>query len=243
MNSSAAELPADEAPASLWEDFLDIFYEPRQVFARRSAGRWGLVLLILTILTALIFYASQSVLGPLFDAEFTRAMQRNPSVTPEQIAQARKMSGLFGLVGIVVSFPIGIMLSGLLLWGIGKLFDSVATLSIAILIATYAQIPRILQGVVTLVQGLVLDVRSMDSLYAVSLSPARFLNPDTTSAVLMAIAGRFDLFVLWSTLLLAIGLEVLGRVPRVQAYIAAGIVWLLGALPVLIGALSGSGAG
>jgi hypothetical protein len=71
----------------------------------------------------------------------------------------------------------------------------------------------------------------------VSFSLARFMNPDTSSAVAVALASRVDLFTIWITVLLAIGLYVVGKIPKQQAYIAAGIVWLLGAVPAILGAL------
>jgi hypothetical protein len=181
------------------------------------------------------------VLRPIFDAEFTRAMSRNPNITPEQMAGAKKMSGIFGLVGLAVGFPIGMIVLGLVLWGVGKLVESEASLAVALMIVVYSQIPRILQSVLGLVQGLLMDASSLRSLYSVSFSPARFLDPDTTSAVLLTLAGRFDLFLLWSALLMAIGLQVLGKVGRVQSYVAAAIVWLVGAIPALAGALSSRG--
>jgi len=228
--------------ASLWEDFVDIYYAPRQVFERRvEGGRWGIVLLIVTAVMALLYFAGQSVLGPLFDAEFSRAMQENPNLTAEQLAQAREMAATFGLIAFTVTFPVAVVITGFLLWGIGKLFDSVATVGGALLIATYAQFPRLPQQALGLLQGLVLDVGSMRSIYGVSFSPARFMDPAEVSQLVMAIAGRLDLFVLWSTVLLAIGLQAIGRVPRMQAYVTAGIVWALGAAPMILGALAQPG--
>jgi hypothetical protein len=39
------------------------------------------------------------------------------------------------------------------------------------------------------------------------------------------------------TVLLAIGLYVVGKVPKEKAAIAAGITWVVGALPAVFGAL------
>jgi len=49
--------------------------------------------------------------------------------------------------------------------------------------------------------------------------------------------GRLDVFTLWTTVLLAIGLSVTGRIPRRQAAMAAAIVWFVGAVPALLTAL------
>ena len=46
--------------------------------------------------------------------------------------------------------------------------------------------------------------------------------------------GRLDVFTIWVTVLLAIGLAVTGNVSRSRAAIAAAIVWLLGAAPLLL---------
>ena len=52
-------------------------------------------------------------------------------------------------------------------------------------------------------------------------------------------ASRFDLFTIWITVLLAIGIHVVGKIPKQQAAIVAAIAWLVGALPAILGARSG----
>ncbi|MDB4872113.1 MAG: Yip1 protein, partial [Gemmatimonadales bacterium] len=71
------------------------------------------------------------------------------------------------------------------------------------------------------------------------ISPARFMDPDQASPVLLALLSRVDPFVIWITVLLAIGLHVVGEIPKQQAYISAAIVWVVGALPAVFGALRG----
>ena len=104
----------------------------------------------------------------------------------------------------------------------------------AILIVTYAQVPRILQTVAGLVQGLLLNPQS---LAATAIGPARFLDPDTTSGALLAFLMRLDVFYIWSTILIAIGAHVIGRVPKAQAYVLAAIIWIVGAIPTVLPAL------
>ena len=45
---------------------------------------------------------------------------------------------------------------------------------------------------------------------------------------------RVDVFTIWVTVLLAIGLSVTGKIPRQRAAIAAVIMWLVGALPTVL---------
>ena len=72
---------------------------------------------------------------------------------------------------------------------------------------------------------------------SVTLGVGRFLDPDVASPLLLAIVGRLDVFTIWVTVLLAIGLSVTGNISRQKAAIAAVVVWMLGALPLLLTAL------
>jgi hypothetical protein len=231
------EAPA-EGHASLWEDFLDIFYAPREVFARRRNAGFGLVLLIITLLITAIFYASQGPLADAMAAEFQRTMARSGNaaqMTPEQLATARRTGAIFGTIGILIVFPLSVALTGVLLWAMGKLFDFAGSVAMAILIVTYAQFPRVLQGVAGLLQGLLLQP---DTLAGTSVGPARFFDPDTTSAMAMALLMRLDLFYIWSTVLIAIGAQVIARVPRARSYVLAVLVWVVGAIPQVAGAMA-----
>src|SRR3982750_2084135 len=102
------------------------------------------------------------------------------------------------------------------------------------MVASYAFIPRIVEGVVTSVQGLLLDPSQFTGRWRISLGAGRFLDPDATSPVLLALLGRLDVFAIWVTVLLVIGLSVTGKIPRVRAAIAGVIVWFLGAVPLLL---------
>jgi hypothetical protein len=62
-------------------------------------------------------------------------------------------------------------------------------------------------------------------------------DPDKTSPVLMALLIRVDVFTLWVTVLLAIGLQITGKVSKPNSYFAAALVWCVGALPGVLGAL------
>lgn len=231
--------PAEKA--SVWEDFIDIFYAPSAVFERRRAGRFALALLVLTVLLAILYWLSLTYLAPMYDAEFARgaeiAMRKNPQITMEQMQQARGFQQTFGVfIGLVV-VPITVFLTGFVLWLVGKLFDSTQPLAAAFMVATYAQFPRIIDWALRNVQGALLDRDQVAEKYGVTLSVARFLDRSAVSPVLYELAGRLDVFTIWVTILLGLGLHITGNVPKRQAWIAAGLVWLIGALPVVLTAL------
>ena len=229
---------ADAAKASVWEDFIDIFYAPSQVFERRRDGRFGLALFVLALLTGILFYLFYRNTTAIWDAQFERqtadVMRQNPQVTREAMEKGRSLAGIFGPIGAMVSTAVGALITGVVLWIVGKFFDAKEDLKPAIMVATYAQFPRLLFWIVGAVQGLLLGEDRLTSMYSVMLSPARFLDYDSASKVLLALLSRIDVFVLWATALLAIGLHVVGRIPKARAWIAAAIVWVLGTIPALL---------
>jgi hypothetical protein len=232
--------PAPATPASRWEDFIDIFYAPSSVYERRRNSGFGIPMLVVTVLIGVIFVANSGVMQPIMDAEFARGaaaqMRNNPQITPEMMEKGRAIGETFAKIGAFVFVPIAIFLTGLALWIVGKFFDARQTLAAAIMVAAYAYVPRVLESILNGVQGLLMDPASLDGRYRLSLGIGRFLDPNSASPVLLALVGRIDVFTIWVTVLLAIGLAVTGRIPRSKAAIAAVLVWVLGALPALLGA-------
>jgi hypothetical protein len=246
MVSDAGAVGASEptpSQTSLWEDFVDIFYAPTSVFERRADGQFGKPLLFLVIVCAILAFLTKNAMQPVMDAEFARRsaemMRKNPNVTAEQMASGRGFFETFGPIFFAVGITISVLGTGVVLWAVGKLFDAKESVAAAIMIATYAEMPRIVQILVNAAQGLFMAPEKLTSMYSVGISPARFMDPDNGSPVLLALASRIDPFVIWITILLAIGLHVIGKIPKQQAYIAAAITWVVGALPAVFGALRG----
>jgi hypothetical protein len=244
MTSTVAVPEQETAAKPVWEDMLDIFYAPAAVFARRRIdGRFGLALIVLVALFTFLALSSRSVLAPLYDAEFNRglakAMEANPQLTAEQLSGMRGFGEIMLIVGSALFVPFAALLVGAAMRLIGALFDAALTFKLAVMVTIYAQFPRALQQLLGLVQGFILAPESMTSRFAIGFSPARFMDVDTASPMLLALAERFDLFTIWTTILLAIGFRVVGKLPNGRAYLAATLVWVIGALPALFGALRG----
>ena len=240
-NSAVAPTMAP-ARAAVWEDFIDIFYAPSQVFARRIAASAWVPILVVTVLMSALIYVNSGLLEPMMSAEFDRgmaaAMKKDPRITQEMVPQMRNIGLRVAQFGGFFT-PIGILLTGAALWLIGKLFDAKQTFSAAMLVTAYAFMPRVLEGVVHGLQGLFLDPTQLDGRFRVSLGVGRFLDPNTMSPILLGLVGRIDVFTIWVTVLLAIGLSVTGGIPRARAFMAAPLIWALGAIPLVFQALRG----
>ena len=240
--------PGDTVPsaspakqASRWEDFVDIFYAPSSVFERRRNSGFGIPMLVVTVLIGGIFLANSSAMQPIMDAEFTRQtaamMKQNPNLTPEMMEKGRAIGETFQKIGAFIFLPIAMFLTGLSLWLVGKLFDAKQTLGAAIMVSSYSYVVRVLESAIGGVQLLLMDPASLNGRLKISLGIGRFLDPDTTSPLVLALLGRVDVFTIWLTVLLGIGLSVTGKIPRSKAMIAAVVVWFVGAIPLVLGAL------
>jgi hypothetical protein len=142
----------------------------------------------------------------------------------------------FAMFGTIIFLPIGVLLGGFLLWLASKIVDARIAFAAAMMIVTYSQVPRIIDLVITALQGLFLPPESITSRYSVTLGPGRFMDPDS-NPVLLAVLGNLDLITLWTLVLMAIGLSVVARVTIRKGAIAAAMVWAVGILPGLFTAL------
>lgn len=218
------------SPAGVWEDFVDIFYAPSTVFDRRRSGQFGLALLILTILSVIIYFATKGGMEAVMDVEFQRRAAEAAAKNPQAAEAMQKMRGTMEKIGwlfALVGTPIGVFITGILLWIGGKFVGSTASIGAAVMVATYAMVPRLLLSLIAGVQGLLMNPDSITSRYSVTLSLARFLDPVTTNPALLKIAGQIDPFAIWSAVLLGIGLRVVGRVSAGRAAAVAAVIWLI----------------
>ena len=226
---------------AVWEDFIDIFYAPASVFRRREGGSVFIPMAVITVLCAVLFYLTSGALQPMFDAEFDRqmafAMRQNPNIPPEAVERIRGFGLRMQQIGMFIFIPLAIFGVGVATWLSGKLVDAKQAFHAAMIVAAYAYAPRIVEGVLHGLQGVFLDPEQLDGRFRLSFGIGRFLDPDTTSPLLLAIVGRVDVITIWITVLIAIGLCVTGRIPMARAAIAAAIVWFVGGLPLILGAL------
>ncbi len=217
---------------SLFEDLLDILYKPAEVFERRRETiAFGGAVLLLSVLTGAVLLATRSAFEPALEAmakqQIAEVMRQNPSLTEAQIAPMRGMMRNGTLVSMIAYPAIAPFVIGLLLWVAGKFFESRAGIGAAIMVAAYGYVPRFLGFIVASVMAVLLPEDQVTSLFSISLSPAKFMDPGTSVGLLGA-AARFDIFLLWQTVVCGIGMSVMGQVSRTRGLAIAFIVWALG---------------
>jgi len=237
MTESTSAPTIAPTKSSFWEDVIDIFYQPTAVFRRREKSSPWAPMLFVAISVAVIFFVTFNTLEPIFDAEFKRstakAMANNPQVTPEMMEKMRGFGVATAKYGLGIIMLVTMFVLGAASWLVGKLFDSKQGFQQALVVAAWAYMPRVLGVIINGIQGLLMDPEQLNGQLSISLSPARFMDPDTTNQLLYQFAGRFDLITIWVTVLLGIGFYVTGKVSKQRAVIFAIVMWLLGALPVI----------
>ncbi len=223
---------------SILDDVVDIWTSPTTVFTRRSDGKWGAAMLVLIVLSAILFFGTRGAMEPIFDAEMTRSMAASANqMTPEQLESAKRFGSIIMAGGVVVGTPIILLLLGFGVWIATKIVGGTISFAQGLTIGCFAAFPRLVEAITNAVQALMMDESALNGRHAVSLGVGRFFDPDATSAALMALLIRVDLYTLWITVLIAIGIKVMGKRPTDQALMAGGIVWLLGAIPTVVPAL------
>ncbi|GJG88307.1 hypothetical protein tb265_34880 [Gemmatimonadetes bacterium T265] len=234
MSEAVAE-PSAARPAALWEDFVDIFFAPAAVFARRerSGALWALIVYV--VLTVGGFLVARPLMQPVFDhaaAEAAAKLRRDqPQITNEQIAasialQEKFTTGALGGALGAIGQLVWITAVAVAIWLAAKPFGSRAAFGPAFMVATYSFIPRIVGAFAGIALLFVTPPERLTTMESVGFSPARFVGSDV-SPVLRALLGRFDLFTLWTTVLLGVGIAVVGRIPRGRGLQAAALVWAL----------------
>jgi len=194
-------------------------------------------MLFVAISIGVIFFATFNTLEPLFAAEFTRqtakVLAKNPQITQEMMDKQRSIGEAFTRYGIGVVVLVTMFILGVVAWLVGKLVGSKQTFQAALVVAAWSYMPRVLGAVIGGVQGLLMDPAKLTGQMSISLSPARFMDPDTSNPLLFQLMGRFDLITIWVTILLAIGLYVTGKVSKDRAAVFGILIWIIGSLPAL----------
>ena len=233
MTSPDIAAPAP-ASSSVIEDIIDIFHSPSAVFERRRTNpKFWAAFFILVLLMAAVGYVMLKNLSGVIDAQFARQAaeitRKNPQITDDQLASMRRMGETFAPVGFALTMIVSLFVLGVGVWLVGKLFDSAADLRQSMVIATFASFPKLIDLLLSAVMGMTMGTNNMTNMFAATPSAARFAGSDASLAVLGALS-RISIGTIWATILIAIGLQVIGRISKQKAYTAAFILWLVATL-------------
>lgn len=223
--------PTGAAPAktSTWEDVLDIFYIPEEVFERRRDGKYLVPLIVLCLLTVVVYFLSQQMNGALQEAELTRSL-RDRGVTGDQAAQAKAFAEKFsGLAVYLLPFfmAIGSWISGLIIMLLGNMMGGKFNFAQGTAIAVLASMPELLGRVLVGAQSFLIDTTTAAHRYSFSFNVSRFI-PAGTNNWLLKFGALADPFVIWGLVLVGMGAWIIGRMEKEKAAVLTIVVALVG---------------
>jgi Yip1 domain len=227
----ATDPPSIATPpkTAVWEDLLDIFYAPAQVFQRRRDGKYLIALVVLCLMTVAVYFLTQQMNESLQDVEMARSF-RERGMTAEQITQAKAMASKFA--GLAVYFlpvfvAIGSWISGLIIMLFGNMMGGKFTFAQGTAIAVLASMPELLGRVLVGVQSLFIDTTTAAHRYSFSFNVARFI-PAGTNNWLLKLGALADPFVIWGLVLIGLGALIIGKMEKEKAAVLAIVVGLVG---------------
>lgn len=232
-----------EKKPSRWEDFVDVFFSPVELFARRANDSVKPAFWTLLVLGALAYYAflpvNQMIMRASMVAQAQARGQDAAQIEATAGGMVRFMSYGGGLM-VAISFAVAIAVAALLLQVIGRMIEVKGTYRQAFLIATYAAFIYLLAQIATSVTGMIIG-DGLNPLRDLSFGPLRFLDYEALPKALPPLLRRFEIFTLWQALLWGIGMHVVMKATRAQAAIAAIATSLLFAVPGMVSAALGLG--
>ncbi|NJD10316.1 MAG: hypothetical protein FIB01_07675 [Gemmatimonadetes bacterium] len=239
---STTDAPA-EPKASRWEDYVDVFFSPVELFARRANDSVKPAFWTLVVLGAIAYYAFLPINQMVMRAAMVAAAQARGTDAAAVEAAAggivRIMSYAGGIM-VALSFAFTIAAAALLLVLIGRMIEVKGSFRQAFLIATFAAFVALLAQVAASVNAMIVG-EGLNPLRDLSFGPLRFLDYEALPKALPPLLRRFEIFAIWQAVLWGIGTHVVLKATKAQAAIAAIGTSLLFALPGVISAAFGFG--
>jgi len=234
--------PQEAAPLSEPARVINTFIAPRKTFAdlRRSASWWAPFILMVIVSLVFVFVAGQKV-------GFRKLTENQLQTTPKQAAQLdnlpadqreRQMEArttgtkIFSYIFPVFSLLVWLIMAAVL-YGTVKFAASADVKFKAIFaLLVYAGLPGLLKAVLVILSlAAGVNAESFTFQNPIATNPGYFIDP-AANPVLRAFGTSFDLFTIWTLVLVSIGLTCIAKVKSGTAY---GIVFGWFAVVVLLG--------
>lgn len=224
---------------SRWEDYIDVFFSPAELFRRRAADRVAPPLLTLLFLSIVVYFLLLPANRMIMQAGIAAA---NPQVLEQMNGPAGTIMAIFGGITQPIMYFIFVVITAFLLWITGRFADVRIDFSRAMLIATYGSFIYLLSQILLLVLIMIQGEGSIDMVRSMSWGPLRFMGDADMNKALLAFLSRIDVFAFWQAIVWAIGVRVIYNVSTLRAGIIAAVVWLLQAVPALLAFAAGGAA-
>ena len=236
--TAPSESTAPVAKGGLFEDFVDVFVRPRALFERNRNSSFVRPALVESLFFLVVGIAAMNLVAPYFEAEILRGMRQSGQTMPEGGAgMMGTMAKVTSTFGFAIAPWMVALLGGLATWIAAKIFGAALSFGQSAMIAAWSYAPAMIGTVAMAVQGALVDPSTIRGVSDAQLGPARFVDPETASPVLLALLQQLDLFNLWGLVLTAIGVMVVARKDMGTGVLVAVVRFAFVALATIVPAL------
>jgi len=230
----APQVEARKTP--LWEDVVDVFVSPAQLFRRRENDGWVKPWLVLSAIVVVLYFV---FLGPNHEIAVASAREMMARSGKQLPAGAQTGGGTAGQIISGIFQPlfllIGILIGALLLWVAALVAQGGPRFKQAMMIIAWASFPSILQKVL---QGVLVLMKTssgeeLSPMKDVSTGLLRFLDPASLPLPLISALAMVDVFAFWQMILWIVALKAICNYSTGKAAAVAFATWLLMLLPLM----------
>lgn len=240
MEHEEAAAPPEAPKASLWEDLVDVFMSPAELYRRRANDGWVKPWVVLSIVSAVLYYVFLPATKAVSQAAMQEAMaKRGINEVPQNAQGIANTFQMIGGIIVPIGLLVGILLTALVIWVVAAIAKGGPTYRQAAVIAAWASFVGVVQQVVSSILIILKNnsggaiVPAQDTSFGVM----RFLAPDSVAAVLVPVLNRLDIFAIWQALLWLVALHVICRWPTAKAASVAAVSWIIMAVPMMVWAM------
>ena len=229
-----AQPVAPAAPKNVFQRMAGVFFAPDETFediARRPDILWPLLILTLVGFITTMLIMPHLDLDALVTQQAEMIQKQNPNMSDADVERMGRMtkamarvSGWLGPVFIII----GYLIIALVLWGAFRLMGGDGDFKQSLSTTMYAYVPRMILGgiIATVIIAMRGSVDPTEMATVVKTSPA-FLVDMKEQPVLHSLLASFDLFVLWTIFLLAVGFSKVARVSKAKSAAIVVTLWLV----------------
>lgn len=239
MDTTETNTPPVETK-SRWEDYIDVFFSPGELFRRRANDRLGPPLITLLVVATAFYYILLPAQKMIMRAQMELAMPEG-GLPPG----AEKMMNIMPLLGGIMQPIIYLIMTALtafLLWALCRVVGAKPTFRQMMIISTYSMFIGLLGQIAGSIAVMLHGPVGLEPAKHMAFGVTRFMDAKNTSKALMGLLSIFSIFAIWQAVVWAIGVHVVTGVSKGKAAIVAIGTWFLSALPAIIGGLMSGGA-
>jgi hypothetical protein len=252
MSEPDIQATAEAVPTlSQGQRIISAFTAPAKLAAdiQRGNKSWWFPFIISLIMSFAFFGVVNSKVGmqQVVDNQThlsPKTEERLAGLTPEQRETNNKIS-VAVTEGIFVAGPflglLAFLIFALIMWGtVNFVFGGKSTFGKLFTLYNYAWLPQMIKvilGIIVLYSGMAPESFNIRNFAPTNL--AAFLDPVETNKMLYALATSIDVTMIWTLVILSIGVATIAGIKRSSAYIAVFGWWFVGALLGMAGAAFG----